>query len=218
MTNLQERPDLRASIMDAYDKWDHQVRRPARRRRMAVVTAGIVFAFGSFWSGIMLFRDRPTEEIAVSLPSPPEPVFPVSAPPPGIEAKPDVPPKSRPSTSTPKSAPVFRGAETARKIRLTPGVQSIQGTDIQMVTGVQKAVEVNFFTVSVAGEVWRIGSTGAQKLKMVSGTNGFILPTDSGPVTILFSSQLTDGKPLFGTKTGTNAAATPSITFSTDRR
>lgn len=218
MTNLQERPDLRASIMDAYDKWDHQVRRPARRRRIAVVTAGVVFAFGSFWSGFMLFRDQPTEEIAVSLPTPPEPVLPVSNHPPKIEPKTEIPPKSRPSTSAPKSAPVFRGAETARKIRLTPGVQSIQGTDIQTVIGVQKAVEVNFFTISVAGEIWRIGSTGAQKLKMVSGTNGFILPTDSGPVTILFSSQLTDGKPLFGTKTGTNASGIPSITFSNDRR
>lgn len=218
MTNLQERPELRASIMDAYDKWDHHVRRPARRRRIAAMTAGVVFALGTFWSGYNLFRDRPTEDIAVVLPTPPKPVYPLSDTPPQIGPKSTPAPKSRPSNSLPKSAPVYRGTETARKIRLTPGAQSIQGTDIQMVTGIQKSAEVNAFTVSVAGEVWRIGSTGSQKLKMVSGTNGFILPTEAGPVTILFSSPLTDGKPLFGTRTGSTGSESPLITFSTDHR
>lgn len=218
MTNLQERPDLRASIMDAYDQWDHRVRRPARRRRIAAMTVGVVFAVGSLWSGFILFRDRPTEDIAIVLPQPPRPVIPGPTTPPNQKANPVPDPNRRPATAPPKSAPVYRGAENGRKIRLTPGVQSIQGTDIQMVAGIQQSVEVNDFTVSVAGEVWRIGPTGSQKLKMVSGTNGFILPTDSGPVTILFSSPLTEGKPLFGTKTGSTTSEAPSIKFSVVHR
>jgi hypothetical protein len=216
MTNPQERPELRASILDAFDKWDREVRRPARRRRITAVTVGVAVAVGCLCSGVMLVQNRPTEDLAVVTPPSPTPIpsnQPVTKELPGPEMPPVKPvPRVKPVTPK-KSAPVFRGGEASVKIRLTPGAQCFQGSDVQPVSGVQNPVEVQFFTVSAGGETWKIGMTGEKALTMVSGNNGFILPTESGPVTILFSSPLTRGKALFGTKTGatTSEAATISI-------
>ena len=216
MTKLQERPDLRASVMGAYDKWDRNVRRPARRRRIAAMTAGVVFALGSLWSGFILFQNRATEEIAVVLPPPAEPISPN---PPISKVLPRQETSSVPSNKpasaakVKKPAPVFRGAETKGTIRLTTNAQCIQGTDIQMVTGIQAPVEVKFFMVTAGGEIWKVGRTGTLPLKMVSGNAGFILPTESGAVTILFSSPLIEGKELFGTKVGTATSGSASISI-----
>jgi hypothetical protein len=174
---------------------------------------------GSLWSGILLFQNRSTVDLAVVTPPAPTPNPP---PPPTMRelpvdetstSKPVQPVKPVSPVSPKKTAPVFRGGEVSGTIRLTPDVQCLQGSEIQPVTGIQAPVEVKCFTVSAAGEIWKIGLTGTRSLKMVSGNSGFILPTESGPVTVLFSSPLTQGKTLFGTRIGTAAAGAASISI-----
>lgn len=212
MTNSTERPDLRDSVMNAYDRWDVTVRRPARNRRIALTAMSLLAV--SLGLGFFLLPKEPTDSIARNdarnepTPNPPV-VVPQVAPPnplprnPGEPVRPKLPEKSR--------VPVFRGAEPKAKISLSPGVQFLQGDTMGDVTGVTTPIDVRSFQITVAGEVWKVGLSGGVKLKVVSNGSGFVLPTESGPVTVLFSTRLVEKADLFGVKIGKAPEGTPVI-------
>jgi hypothetical protein len=214
MTNSTERPDLRDSVMNAYDRWDVTVRRPARNRRIALTAMS--FLAVSLGLGFFLLPKEPTENIARNEPTPNQPVVvPPVTPWKPLVQNPVEPVRPKPIPPEKSRTPVFRGAEPKGKIRLSPGVQFLQGDTMGDVTGVTAPMDVRSFQVSVAGEVWQVGLSGGVKLKVVSNGGGFVLPTESGPVTVLFSGRLVEKGDLFGVKIGNAPEGTPVISTPT---